>query len=525
MAKARNPFLKRANEQHEYTAEQVLELRKCAEDAEYFIDMYCQIQHAVHGSIRFALRPYQRRIVRTFANNRLSIALAPRQIGKSWIAGAFLLWFAMFHFEKTVLIASNKNDNAMEMIHRVRFIYERLPHWLKPGLTEDGWNKHSVGFDNGSRIISQATSENTGRGLAISLLFLDEFAFVRDSIAEEFWTSVSPTLATGGSCIICSTPNGDTNRFAQLWRGANIPAPGTDETVGINGFAPIEVKWDEPPGRDQKFKDEEIAKIGDIRWKQEYECQFLSNDPLLVDTVVLANLTQIVDKIKPIGTAGEVVFYKQPVENGIYLVGMDAATGSGEDYTAIVVYDFPTLEQVAEFRTNTMSSVTGYHMLKKLLRIFEKVNATVYFSVENNGVGEAIIALYEADEEPPESAEFVSETGQKRKGMTTTGKSKIQGCLTLKEMIERDSLKIKSKALVAELKNFVRSRGSYAAKTSSTDDLVMATVIAVRLLSEISSFDQDAYDKLYAHAYIAETSPTEYSGYDDTDGPMEFIGG
>lgn len=245
------------------------------EDAEYFIDKYCQIQHAVHGSIRFALRPYQRKIISTFANNRLSIALAPRQIGKSWIAGAFLLWFAMFKFEKTVLIASNKNDNAMEMINRVRFMYERLPHWLKPGLTDDGWNKHSVGFDNGSRVISQATSENTGRGLSISLMFLDEFAFVRDSIADEFWTSVSPTLATGGSCIICSTPNGDTNRFAQLWRGANNPH--TDPIkraagVGVNDFAPIEIKWNEPPGRDDKFRKEETAKIGEIRWQQEYEC-------------------------------------------------------------------------------------------------------------------------------------------------------------------------------------------------------------------------------------------------------------
>lgn len=271
MAKAKNPYLKRANEQHEYTSEMIEELARCVEDAEYFIDTYCQIQHPVQGSIPFKLREYQRRIISTFAGNRLSIALAPRQIGKSWIAGAFLLWFSIFHPEKTVLIASNKNENAMEMIHRVRFIYERLPHWIKPGLTDDGWNKHSCGFDNGSRIISQATTENTGRGLSISLLFLDEFAFVRDTIAEEFWTSVSPTLATGGSCIICSTPNGDTNRFAQLWRGANIPLDGNSSS-GVNGFCPIEIKWDEPPGRDEAFKREETAKIGETRWKQEYEC-------------------------------------------------------------------------------------------------------------------------------------------------------------------------------------------------------------------------------------------------------------
>lgn len=271
MAKSSNPNLKRAHEQHEYSPDHIAEIRKCAASAEYFIDTYCQIQHPVQGSIRFALRPYQKRIVAALAGNRLSIVLAPRQIGKSWIAGAFLLWYAMFHFEKTVLVASNKNDNAMEMIHRCKFMYEHVPHWLKCGLMDDGWNKHSLSFDNGSRIISQATSENTGRGLSISLLFLDEFAFVRDSIAEEFWTSVSPTLATGGSCIICSTPNGDTNRFAQLWRGANIPSA-DNPTIGINGFCPVEVKWNEPPGRDKKFMEEEIGKIGETRWKQEYEC-------------------------------------------------------------------------------------------------------------------------------------------------------------------------------------------------------------------------------------------------------------
>ena len=517
MAKAGNPFLKKANEQHDYTPEQVTEIAKCMASAEYFIDTYCQIQHAVHGSIRFALRPYQRRIISTFSNNRLSIALAPRQIGKSWIAGAFLLWFAMFHFEKTVVIASNKNDNAMEMIHRVRFIYERVPHWLKPGLPEDGWNKHSVGFDNGSRIISQATSENTGRGLAISLLFLDEFAFVRDTIAEEFWTSVSPTLATGGSCIICSTPNGDTNRFAQLWRGANIPNP-DNPAVGINDFAPIEVAWDEPPDRDHKFREAETAKIGSIRWRQEYECEFLSNDPLLIDTVVLANLTAETKSVKPIGTLNDIAFYKYPQSGSTYLVGMDCATGSGNDYTAIVAYEFPSMEQVLEFRSNTISSTLSYHTLKRLLRLFERAQATVYFSVENNGVGEAIIALYEADEDPPDTAEFVSESGATRRGMTTTGKSKMKACLLIKEMVERNNITIKSSTLVGEMKHFVRKAGAYAAKPGSTDDLIMASVIAIRLLEEIASYDQDAYDKLYSQAYVDEEDE-----YDENDMPMGMI--
>lgn len=517
MAKSKNPYLKKANEEHEYTPEQVAELRKCAHDVVYFVKKYCKIQHPVKGEIPFQLYPYQENMLRTFAGERLAVVLSARQTGKSQTSAAFLLWFATFNFDKTVLIASNKNDNAMEMIYRIRFMYERLPHWLKAGVNEDGWNKHSIGFDNGSRIHSTATSENAGRGMSISLLFLDEFAFVRDTVQQEFWTSMAPTLATGGSCIICSTPNGDYNLFAQTWRGANIPSSDRPEQ-GINGFVPIEVKWNEPPGRDQKFKEQEIAKIGDIRWRQEYECEFLSNDPLLIDTIVLANLTNVVRDIKPIGQAGEIVFFKQPQAGVTYLVGMDAATGSGSDFTTIVAFEFPSLEQVAEFRSNTMSSVASYHMLKKMLQIFQRAQSTVYFSVENNGVGEAIIALFEADEAPPDAAEFVSEEGQRRKGMTTTGKTKMKACLAFKEMIERNALVIKSKALVAEMKQFVRKGGSYSAKIGGTDDLIMGSLIAIRLLEEISSYDQVAYDKLYSHAYSGGSSE-----YDENDYGMDFI--
>lgn len=516
--KPSNPFLKKANEQHEYSPEMIQELVKCSESAEYFIHNYCEIQNATEGTIPFHLRPYQQKIIRTFANNRLSIALAPRQIGKSWIAGAFLLWFAIFRDEKTVLILSNKNDNAMEMIHRVRFIYERLPHWLKPGLTADGWNKHSCAFDNGSRIISQATSENSGRGLAISLLFLDEFAFVRDSIAEEFWTSVSPTLATGGSCIICSTPNGDINRFAQLWRGANIPAfdiPDDGPDSGFNGFAPIEIKWNEPPNRDEKFKAKEIAKIGQTRWLQEYECKFISNDPLLIDTVVLANIKERAEKIKPVGQAGDIVFYKQPQAGMTYLIGGDLATGTGSDYTVFVAYEFPSLDQVAEFRSNTTSSIVSYHMLKKMIRIFEKLKCSIYFTVENNGVGEGVITLFEADENPPDTAEFVSESGQKRKGMTTTGKSKMQACLAFKEMVERDNVNIRSRVTINELESFIRAGGAYRAKPGATDDSIMATIQVIRMVSEIAKYDDSAYDKLYSGAFYNDGTGTTIEKWTD----------
>lgn len=506
---AKNPYLKDANQVMEYTAEQVLEIQKCMTDPVYFAENYCHIQHPVKGSVPVELYDYQKRMLYAFRDNRNTIVLSARQTGKSTMSCIYLLWYAIFHFEKTILIASNKNDNAMEMIYRIKFVYERLPHWLKPGLAPDGYNKHSLGFDNNSRIHSQATSENTGRGMSISLLFLDEFAFVRETIQTEFWTSIAPTLATGGSCIIASTPNGDANLYAQLWRGAQLKS---------NGFHAVEVRWDEPPGRDEEFKKKEMAKIGEVRWRQEYENEFLSNDPLLFDTIVLANITKQVSDKKPVGMIGDITFFQEPRANSTYLIGVDPATGSGADFAAIEVYDFPTLTQVAEWRSNTVSSVTTYHMLKKILGIYERVNANVYFSVENNGVGEAIIALYEADENPPESAEFVSETGQKRKGMTTTGKSKMQACLLMKEMIERGAMEISSPVLLAEMKMFTRKSGSYAAKIGGTDDSISGSLIVLRLLNEISSYDQDAYDKLYAHAYAAPVDE-----YDENDYGMDFI--
>ncbi|MGZ8924268.1 MAG: terminase large subunit domain-containing protein [Nitrososphaeraceae archaeon] len=520
MAKPKNPYLKKAHEQHEYSIDHIEELKKCAEDPIYFIKHYCQIQHPTKGSIPFDLYPYQERMIRAFHEHQLVITLASRQVGKSQCSAAYILWYAMFNFEKTVLIAANKNDLAMETIYRIRFMYEHLPHWIKPGLTEDGWNKHNIGFDNGSRIISTATSENAGRGMSISLLMLDEFAFVRDTVQEEFWTSMSPTLATGGSCIIASTPNGDSNLFAQLWRGANIPVS-ANEIIGTNGFVPIHIKWDEPPGRDEEFKKKEIAKIGELKWLQEFETKFITTDPVLFNTIVMANLTEEVKNLKIHGVISDVVFFKPPIPHSVYILGMDPATGSGEDYTAIEVFEFPSMEQAAEWRSNTMSSVQAYHMLKKVINIYEKIQSTVYFSVENNGVGEAIVALYEADENPPMVAEFVSEPGAKRVGMTTTGKSKIKSCLAFKEMVERASIYIRSKVLVEEMKQYVRKGGSYIAKTGSTDDSISACLIVIRVLEEIATFDQDAYAKLYAHAYLPDDTEEQWSD-NDVGMPMLF---
>lgn len=245
-----------------------------------------------------------------------------------------------------------------------------------------------------------------------------------------------------------------------------------------------------------------------------HNCRFISNDPLLIDALVLENLTEQTRHIKPVGMAGDIVFFKQPASQKTYIVGMDVATGAENDYTAITCWEFPSLEQVAEFRSNTTSSVVSYQLLKRLFKIIERAGGMTYYSVENNGVGEAILALLEADEFPVDSAELVSEEGQKRLGMTTTVRSKVRSCLLLKELVERAGIGIQSKSLVEELKAFIRKGGSYAAKPGASDDMVMATIIALRVVESMASYDQDAYDKMYTQAL---TATDEWSDCGDED--------
>lgn len=253
-----------------------------------------------------------------------------------------------------------------------------------------------------------------------------------------------------------------------------------------------------------------------------HNCEFLSSDPMLFDSILMMNMTEDLRFCeKPYGIINDIIFFKAPT-SGTYLVGMDPATGSGEDYSAIEVFSFPDLEQVAEWRSNTMSTVQAYYNLKKLLYVLEKVNAVVYFSVENNGVGEGILSLYEADEYPPESAEFVSESGSNRKGITTTTKSKLRSCVSFKELVERGEIKIHSRVLLEEMKQYVRKKGSYCAKPGSTDDLISSCLIIIRLLEEVASFDQDAYDKLYAHSYLNSADDGEDS-WGDVDGIYDIL--
>lgn len=509
MGRARNTRLKKAHAEHEFTAHELMEFKKCAEDPVYFCKTYVRVQHPKRGAIPLELYDYQEKMMHMYMESRYSIVLSARQTGKSTISAIYLLWFAMFNSDKTILIASNKNKGAMEMIQRIRYAYEELPMFLKPGVNDDGWSKHTVAFDNGSRIESTATSENSGRGMSISLLYLDEFAFVKPSIQEEFWTSILPTLSTGGSCIMSSTPNGDSDLFAQLWRAADCGTRLADDALN---FTPMHVRWDEPPGRDEAFKLTQIRLLGELKWRQEFECEMLSSEQLLIDTRTLALL-------RPVGEAilhyNDFVFWKKLQGEQTYIITIDPSSGSGLDFSVIDVFHFPSLEQVAQFRSNTMASPMLYSKLKWILGTMESKMCTVYFTVENNGVGEGILALYQNDEDPPEYAEMVSDGGN-REGMNTNRATKLKSCVSLKELVEAGKVHINSPQTIKELKNFVRRKGSYEAQIGSTDDTVSALLLLTRVLIEISGHEQAAFDKLYRF------DPEEFfTGSDDYDGVEE----
>lgn len=478
--------VKKANQLVEYTPDNLNELKKCSEDPVYFIENYVKITHPVKGLIPFALYDSQKKIIKGFQNNRFVLNEISRQFGKTTLAAAYFIWYASFNENKTILIVSNNMANASEFIHRVRGIYEELPMWLKPGVVRDGWSKQSVGFDNKSRIISRATSENSARGLSLSLIFCDELAFIRESVAQEFWLAISPTLSTGGSMIIASTPNGDSNLFARLAREAES---------GVGEFKYFKYIWSDIPGRNEDWKKSEISRIGSEKFLQEHECHRISSESILVSSMILQQVIHVIDPIKEVK---DFKIFKEIEKGKRYIIGIDPATGVGKDFSVIEIFEFPAMIQVAEFRSNITSSPQLYKAVKSIIKLIESYGCEIYWSVENNGVGEGLLSLLENDDNAPENAEFITQDGSNRLGFNTTNRHKMKACLSLRDMIEDGTMTIYSKDVLNELKNYIRTRKGYEAKEGSTDDCISAILIVIRILEAIIQYDDDAFDLMTA---------------------------
>lgn len=511
-------LVKRAYAKDRMSDAQLLEFAQCADPLTgpyYFVNNFFNIQHPTKGRMLYRAFPYQNDLIHCYHENRFSINLLGRQMGKTTTAAGYLLWYAMYVPDSTILIAAHKYTGAQEIMQRIRYAYELCPDHIRAGVTS--YNKGSIEFDNGSRIVSQTTTETTGRGMAISLLYCDEFAFVRPSIAKEFWTSISPTLATGGKAIITSTPNSDEDQFWLLWKGANkrIDEFGNETVLGVNGFASYIATWDKHPERDSVWQAEEMSRIGEERFKREHLCEPVIYDETLISSLKLLML----EGVEPTQKQGQVRWWKTPTKGKIYVVALDPSLGTGGDYAALQVYELPEMLQVAEWMHNKTPIQQQVRILAEITRYISDTiedQYNVYYSVENNTLGEAaLVSISEIGEENI-SGIFLSEPYKPgnarrfRKGFNTTNKSKISACAKLKNLIESDRMTVNSKPLLSEFKHFVATGNSFAAKPGEHDDLVMSTLLAVRMSMTLQNYDPEIQKRLQ-------------DSIDDVIEPMPFI--
>ena len=498
MAKSLEGVLtKKAHKKERYTKKQLAEFVKCADPITgpmYFLTHFFHIQHATRGQLLYDPYDYQIDLIDTYHTNRFCVNLLGRQLGKTATAAGYLLWYAMFSPDSTILIAAHKFAGALEIMQKIRYAYELCPDHIRAGTT--GYAKSSIEFDNGSRIMSQATTGTTGRGLAITLLYVDEFAFVPPNIAKEFWTSISPTLATGGKCIITSTPNNDEDQFAQIWHGANkcIDEFGNKTHLGINGFRAFKAYWWQHPDRDDKWEAEEIGRIGDERFRREHNIEFISFDETLIDALTLVTL----QGITPVEKQGQIRWFKKPTKGHAYIVALDPSLGTGGDNAAIQIYELPDMVQVGEWMHNKTPIQKQINILSRitthLVNILEDTTK-VYYSVENNTLGEAALVCIAEIGEENISGMFLTETHKRgnsrifRRGFNTTNKNKLAACAKMKGLIESKRMTINSGPLVSELKVFVSHGASFEAKEGETDDLVMSSILAVRMAQTLQAYD------------------------------------
>jgi hypothetical protein len=434
-------FILRPNHQVEFTREMVMELQKCAMDVEYFAENYYTIIHPTKGKMLIQLYTFQKDMIRNFANNRFNIVLSARQMGKTTCSCIYLLWYSIFNTDKDVAILANQQSTAASIVSDVKAAYEMLPAWMKPGVKK--YDSLSIVFDNGTRVFARATSENALRGESVSLLFLDEFAFVPENVADGFWASNLPVISTGGNIIVVSTPNGSAGLYYELWKKANAKQ---NDAVG-NTWQPQRVRWDEHPERDDAWKEEMLNSIGKVRFAQEFDCSFTGSTYTLIEGSILESLYP--DDPAFIPEEGYQM-WKRPEPGHLYVIGVDVAKGANTDYHVANIYDVTShhkngkYEQVAIFRRNDISV---FDFQEKIMDIGKQWNEAVLI-IENNNLGHAVVnQVY--FEDGYENCFYDYDKGEY--GINANKKTKPLALSYFKEDIESRKMKIHSDAMINEL--------------------------------------------------------------------------
>jgi len=469
-----SPNLKAANVQIQFTQEQIEEWLKCKEDPVYFTKNYIKIVSLDEGLVPFKMWDFQENMIHRFHANRFNIAKLPRQTGKSTTVVSYLLHYAIFNDNVNIGILANKLSTSRELLGRLQLAYENLPKWMQQGIVS--WNKGSLELENGSKIMAASTSSSAVRGMSFNIIFLDEFAFVPTHIAEQFFSSVYPTISSGKSTkvIIISTPNG-MNMFYKLWH---------DAERGKNEYITTEVHWSQVPGRDAKWKEQTIANTSLRQFTQEFECEFLGS----VDTLIAASKLRTMVYEDPITDNNKgLVVYENPQKDHDYIVTVDVARGVGSDYSAFLVFDitkFP-YKLVARYKNNEIKPI----MFPSVITDMAKAYNRAYILTEVNDIGDQVASMIHFDLEYDHvlmcamrgrAGQIVGTgfSGKKTQlGVKMSKTVKKVGCLNLKTFIEDDKLLIPDYDTISELTTFIQKNQSFEAEEGCHDDLAMCLVI------------------------------------------------
>ena len=463
-----NPNLKKANVAQEWTEEEVREYAKCMKDPLYFIQNYIKIVSLDEGLVPFKLYDFQKEMIGTFHSNRFTICKLPRQSGKSTTIIAYLLHYVLFNPTVNVAILANKAATARDLLGRLQLAYEHLPKWLQQGVMS--WNKGSLELENGSKILASSTSASAVRGGSYNIIFLDEFAYVPANVAEQFFSSVYPTISSGKTTkvMIVSTPHG-MNMFYKLW---------VDAEEQRNSYIPIEVHWSEVPGRDDKWKAETIKNTSESQFNTEFECEFLGS----INTLVAPSKLKTLAYRQPRQSNAGLDIYEKPTEGHTYMLTADVSRGTANDYSAYIVVDVTQIPYrvVAKFRDNEIKPLLFPSKIYDVARAYNQA----FVLVEVNDIGEQVATTLQFDMEYDNlmMASMRGRAGQilgggfsggrAQLGVRTTKAVKRIGCSNLKQLVEDDKLIIEDLDTISELSTFIVKGQSFEADEGCNDDLV-----------------------------------------------------
>ena len=491
-----NPNLKKANVSQEFTEENIREYIKCKGDPVYFAKNYIKIVTLDEGLMPFEPYDFQEELISNFHQKRFNICKMPRQTGKSTTVVAFLLHYAVFNDSVNIGILANKASTARELLGRLQIAYENLPRWMQQGILS--WNKGSLELENGSKILAASTSASAVRGMSFNILFLDEFAFVPNHIADSFFASVYPTITSGKSTkvIIVSTPHG-MNHFYRLWH---------DAERGKNEYTPTDVHWSEVPGRDAQWKQETINNTSEDQFKIEFECEFLGS----VDTLIAPSKLKTLVYDSPKQRSAGLDVYEDVKKDHDYLMTVDVARGVGNDYSAFVVVDITKFPHrvVAKYRNNEIKPMLFPIVIYDVAKNYNGA----FILCEVNDVGDQVASILQYDLEYENllmanmrgrSGQVIGQgfSGKKTQlGVKMSKTVKKVGSLNLKTLIEEDKVYFNDYDLISELTTFIQKHNSFEAEEGCNDDLAMCMVIYAWLVAQEyfkELTDQDVRKRLY----------------------------